>query len=253
MKKKSDRGKSIVDYLLTTGPMRVDDLADHFGVSRMTIHRDVTDLVDRGIVRRDHGIVTMHSSMYYESNYWYRSALNKTAKQSLAKAAARIIGQYNIVLIDDSTTSLEILTEIPLDESKVIISNSAAALSIVENTKATFIQLGGSYNRIYNSYLGVLCESTLRTVTADVAYMSSSSLDEDSIYHQDENVVRVKQEILKSARVKILAVDESKFRQKALFRVCPLRSFDHIFCYMQHRDQTVQRMIDRGLPLTVVS
>lgn len=253
MKKKFDRSKSLIEYLLAKGSVRIDELADHFEVSRMTIHRDVSDLVERGIVRRDHGVVTMQASVYYESNYWYRSTLNKIAKQALAHAAAEIVNQYNTIILDDSTTSLELLSFLELDATKTIVSNSAAALPIIESSNASFLQLGGSYNRIYNSYLGILCEATLRTITADVAYISSSSLDDDSLYHQDESVIRVKREMIRSSRIKILAVDETKFSQQALYRICPLTDFDHIFCYVQQKAEVVQRMADRGLPVVLVS
>ena len=67
------RRKALLDYLLPNGSAQVDELAAHFGVSRMTVHRDLKVLEEQGIVRRVHGGVTVHSSNLADSTILYRS------------------------------------------------------------------------------------------------------------------------------------------------------------------------------------
>lgn len=38
-----DRRQQIIERLIEAGTVALDDLAQHFGVSRMTIHRDLVD------------------------------------------------------------------------------------------------------------------------------------------------------------------------------------------------------------------
>ena len=85
------RRAALLDYLRPVGSAQVDELAGHFGVSRMTVHRDLKLLEERGIVRRVHGGVTVHSSNLADSTILYRSRLADAEKDALARAAARPI------------------------------------------------------------------------------------------------------------------------------------------------------------------
>ena len=73
--KPKERQRVLIDYVLRLGSARIDELASHFGVSRMTVHRDLTALEEQGVVRRVHGGVTVRSSNLVESTFLYRARL----------------------------------------------------------------------------------------------------------------------------------------------------------------------------------
>ena len=52
------RQDAIVEAVMSAGTMRIEDLADRFNVSRMTIHRDIETLEDKAVLRRSRGSVT---------------------------------------------------------------------------------------------------------------------------------------------------------------------------------------------------
>ncbi|TIX36052.1 MAG: DeoR/GlpR transcriptional regulator, partial [Mesorhizobium sp.] len=50
---KSDgRRQGIMDFLMDIGTASVDDLASRFGVSKMTVHRDLDELEESGFLRK---------------------------------------------------------------------------------------------------------------------------------------------------------------------------------------------------------
>ncbi|WP_433676332.1 substrate-binding domain-containing protein [Microbacterium gorillae] len=57
------RRERILDELRRTGSVRVADLAAQFGVSDLTIRRDIGHLADRGLLTRVHGGATLRSSL----------------------------------------------------------------------------------------------------------------------------------------------------------------------------------------------
>ena len=79
-------------------------MATHFGVSRMTVHRDLKILEEQGIVRRVHGGVTVHSSSLVESTILYRSRLADAEKEAIARAAIEMVEPGQAIILDDSTT-----------------------------------------------------------------------------------------------------------------------------------------------------
>ena len=82
------RRKALLDYLLPVGAAQVrGGVGRPFGVSRMTVHRDLKILEEQGIVRRVHGGVTVRSSNLADSTILYRSRLADTEKDALARAA----------------------------------------------------------------------------------------------------------------------------------------------------------------------
>ena len=53
---KSDgRRQGIMDFLMDAGTATVDDLASRFGVSKMTVHRDLDELEESGFLRKVRG------------------------------------------------------------------------------------------------------------------------------------------------------------------------------------------------------
>ncbi|WP_247644141.1 DeoR family transcriptional regulator, partial [Brucella abortus] len=52
------RRQQIAETVMAEGSMRIEDLTERFGISLMTAHRDVDELVSRGLFRKSRGIVS---------------------------------------------------------------------------------------------------------------------------------------------------------------------------------------------------
>jgi DeoR family transcriptional regulator, copper-sensing transcriptional repressor len=57
-----DREKKILEHLQKQGSASIQELVDVFGVSNMTIHRDVNKLVGSGQIHKKHGGVSLAAS-----------------------------------------------------------------------------------------------------------------------------------------------------------------------------------------------
>ena len=71
--KREDRKQAIMDLLVEQRAVDLDDLAERFAVSKMTIHRDLDDLESEGLLRKMRGGATMESGTQFESDFRFRA------------------------------------------------------------------------------------------------------------------------------------------------------------------------------------
>src|ERR1044072_825640 len=67
------RRQMIAEAVMAEGSMRIEDLTERFGISLMTAHRDVDELVGRGLFRKTRGIVSAAATSLIESSDVYRA------------------------------------------------------------------------------------------------------------------------------------------------------------------------------------
>jgi len=221
------RRQAMLDYIIQAGSAQVDELAERFGVSRMTVHRDLDALSDRGMVNKQHGGVTTHSSSVFESNFALRSHIAAREKQALARAALEEIAPGEAVMLDDSTTASELASLLPSREPLTVITNGLESIERLKSASGVkLMTLGGDYQPRFNATFGLLCEKTLASLRANVAILSASAILGTTAYVQDPAVTQIKRAQMMAAERKILLVHSAKFGNSALHRLADLDEFD---------------------------
>ncbi|BBJ45426.1 hypothetical protein SSPO_081440 [Streptomyces antimycoticus] len=90
---RQQRHQLIVDHVLARGDATVAELVELTGVSLMTVHRDIAELADRGILRKYHGGVSAQPSMVFESSSDFRLHAHTDEKRALARAALPFVAR----------------------------------------------------------------------------------------------------------------------------------------------------------------
>ena len=80
-----------MDVLMEAGTASVEDLSLRFGVSKMTVHRDLDDLEQAGLLRKVHGGASIQSSPQFESDFRYREKIATVEKRRIAEYAAGLV------------------------------------------------------------------------------------------------------------------------------------------------------------------
>ena len=203
--KSEERSSEILDMIVEHKTVQVDQLADAFGVSKMTIHRHLNRLQERGLVRRIHGGVTAEKSLIFESSFQFRLAQANKEKVQLARAAAEFVSSGDAVVLDDSSTTFHVLEFIESLNPLTVLTNSFAAIErLKDRDNINLIGLGGVFNRQFNGFFGLACEQMLESFRVDTAIMSTTTIQETSVHSQLEEVVRAKRAMMKIAKTKIL-------------------------------------------------
>lgn len=248
-----ERRRAIVALVQNEKTVQVDELAGRLDVSRMTIHRDLDLLESRGLLRKDRGSATAESSLLFESNFHYRSQIDLTQKHALARAARALIEPGNVIMLDDSTTTLLICDELDTIEHVTVISNSLAVCEKLKTKpNVQLVLTGGNYTDTLQGFYGLICEQTLGRMRADWAFLSAPAAIGTALYHQDQEVVRMKRALMASAERSVLLLTAAKFQARALNHFADLTEFQRIFIDRRVDEASAQRLRQAGIQFELV-
>ena len=90
-----DRREQIRARVVDHGFVRIEDLAETFGVSLMTIHRDLDALQTQGWLRKVRGGATAQPSAHHHGDIRHRAATMVEAKQEIAESALELVSQVS--------------------------------------------------------------------------------------------------------------------------------------------------------------
>lgn len=222
-----DRRKRIADRVLAEGQVTIEELVQELGVSQMTVHRDLDTLEHQGTLRKVRGGATAAPNAIFESNARWRGHEQVAAKEAICAAALAIAEPGQAVIIDDSSTALPLARALSGRGAYTVITNSLQVINeLAEEPDIRVIALGGEYHAAFNAFLGMSTADIARSFRADIAFLSTSAVDNGHCYHQAQENVLVKRALMAAARRKVLLVDHSKFGRQALYELAPLADFD---------------------------
>jgi DeoR/GlpR family transcriptional regulator of sugar metabolism len=225
----NERRAAILEMVMAAGSVKIEDLPDAFGVSLMTVHRDLDTLATQGLIRKTRGVATAMPSTLSEASTEFRARQNVADKLAVANAALQMIEPGQSVIVDDSTTGLHLVSQLPERQPLTVITNFQSALDALLNQPGlNVIALGGQYYPWCRAYMGSLTLNALRDIRADVFIMSTSAVTDGICFHQHHDTVLVKRAMFESARTRIAYLDHSKFERRALHALGPLSDFDTV-------------------------
>lgn len=221
------RRQRILDYLLKETAAQVDELAERFGVSRMTVHRDLDALSEQGYIRKVHGGARVLSFTLVETDFAQRSTVAIAEKRAIARIAADYVRPGQIVALDESSTCTILAEQLAPLQPLTVITNGLGPLERLRGDPGkTVIGLGGTYKPHFHGFFGLVCEQAIRSLRANTVFISGQSVWDNTQYHSEEDVGKIKQALRSIAEFRILLVNSQKFGITALHRVGDIGEFD---------------------------
>lgn len=223
------RRRMIAEAVMTEGSMRIEDLTDRFGISLMTAHRDVDELVSRGLFRKTRGIVTAAATNLIESSDVYRSNRQAAEKRLIAEAAMQFVEPGQAIFFDDSTTVLQMVPHLASRVPVTVITNSLTLMNALTGmSDVTLLALGGQYSSWCNAFMGRMTLREINALRADVFFVSMSAINNGMVLHQTPETVDVKRAMFDCSVKRILLADHTKFEARALHSFAALDEFDAV-------------------------
>jgi DeoR/GlpR family transcriptional regulator of sugar metabolism len=250
--KHRERRRAIFERLVAEGSATIETLSQRFAVSRMTIHRDLEDMEGEGLLRRVRGGASVEASGLFESDVRYRSHVASTEKRALAQMAAGFVESGMSVMVDDGSTGRclapFLVERAPLT---VITNNMGLITDLTSAPRIRLLSLGGTYSPRFDGFFGIVTETALGALRADVAIMSSSAIEGCTAFHQDQEVLAVKQHMHGAARRRFLMAHHQKFGRTALHRWTDLSAFDGVVTSSALPVSSLEAMREEGIPVHV--
>lgn len=249
-----DRRRLILNHILSNGEATIEELANSFNISTMTVYRDAAELEESGLVVRRKGVIRAANSSLTESAAAIRIVKHKPTKQALCSLAAEYIKPGMSVCFDDSTTNLQIIPYLEGREPCTVITNAEFIASAVRKVPSvTLILTGGVYVEWAEAYVGLVAEGALQALRPDACLMSATAVDNSYCYHPEERFASIKRQMMNASTYNILLVDSSKYSRTALYRVSELSDFDVIIVDDSMPQQFVDHVRDSGTDVHIAT
>ena len=251
-----DRIRELLDE---RGFVRVADISDDFGVSRVTARTDLDTLVDQGDAVRVHGgAMPVQGRGAVESPIELATATSAHAKQRIGEAAAAMVRSGQSVIVDVGSTGLALARALKarrdLADVVVITNGLTIALELEsEIPRFSVIVTGGSLRPLQHSLVDPLAGSLLSQVHADLAFIGCNGVDAG---HGVTNVnlpeAEVKARMVRAAERVVVVADASKLGVRQLGRVAGLEAFDALLTDDGAAPETIALLREAGLAVTLV-
>ena len=170
--KPHERRQRILDRVLEYDSVTVDDLADEFGLTKMSVRRDLNALAENGQVARVRGGATRPHTPVPARRYVDAQQRNAQAKARIARAAAPLLGPaVSAFFYSGSTVArvVEALTEDQHDQLTVVTNSVPVINTVTTWNDAHLVAVGGLYLPAYMAFVGPQAIEPLRSLSADVA------------------------------------------------------------------------------------
>jgi len=211
----------IRQQLASKGDVQITKLARKFGVSEMTIRRDIDLLESHGEAIRTHGGATSAKRLTFEFTFRANRQKNLRAKKAIAAAALNYVSDDQVILLDTGTTTLELARLITAGYKVTVITTSLAIVSALQfAADVETILLGGYLRKGSPDIHGPLAEQNLTQFKCDIAFVGADAVDVDgTTYTDDLRVLNLDRKMAQIAGKVIVLADSSKFGKNGMCRV----------------------------------
>lgn len=157
------------------------------------------------------------------------AAVDVTDKRAVAKVAAGLVCDGDVLLLDIGTTTQLLALELRGRKVTVVTASLAVVDALREDATVDLVVLGGAVRRTYHSLVGVLTEDSLRQVRADIGFLGASGIRANGDV-LDTTVVEVpvKRALMAASDRVVLLADRHKFPGTGTLRVCGLPDLSNL-------------------------
>lgn len=144
--------------------------------SKSTIRRDLKILSDEGQVIMLHGGGVKLKRGSFDTPLNSRNILHVKEKEVIAKCAAELVNDGEVIYVDSGTTCFRMLKYLR-NKRITVVTASVVFISDLEGSRLDCIIVGGQVKKATASIVGPLTDNTLREMHFDKAFIGASGYD----------------------------------------------------------------------------
>jgi len=216
-----ERRNEILEKLQIDKRVVVSELSQHYQVSEETIRRDLDKLDNEGLVTKSYGGAVLNENNNVDLPFNVRKNTNVVGKQKIATLIKEMVCDEERLILDASTTAVFIAKELKERQRLSIITNSIEVLmELFDVEDWRVISTGGLAKAGSFALVGPQTDKMLRSYRVDKTIISCKGLDIiEGLSDSDDLHAHSKKVMLDVANEKILAVDSSKFGERAFAQI----------------------------------
>ena len=211
-----ERHALILEKLEKESVVYLSDLINLLDASESTIRRDLNYLDKAGLLKKVHGGATSLNSKLINTTEFeveVRQGINKEEKIAIAKYAASLIKNDDLIYIDSGTTTELMIDFIEAKGATFVTNGIGHAKKLIHKNLTTYI-LGGELKLATEAIIGIEAINSLRKYNFTKGFFGVNGIDiERGFTTPDIREAMVKEEALKKSKLSFVLADNSKFNE----------------------------------------
>ena len=246
----AERRQAILGVLARDGKVVAARLVEDLGVSEDTIRRDLRELSAQGLVQRVHGGALPPAPQ--PGSFARRRETSTGEKAALAEAGVAVLGQARVVLLDGSTTNLELARRLPPDPPRTVLTNSPPiASALADHPTADVVMIGGRLAKLAQVTVGASAVDFIRSVRADAVVLGVCALHPESGLSTDDlEEAQVKRAMVEASADVIALATADKLRAGSPYLVAPVAELTHVVAETAAPDELLDPYRALGVTVT---
>lgn len=248
----SERKTLLLDLLARDGRLVAADLALRLGLSEDTIRRDLRELAAAGKLVRVHGGALPASPA--TAPYAARTEIAEASKARVAGAAAAMVGQGQVVVIDGGTTSVQLVRHLPQGlEATVITHSPLIAVELLPHVGVEVILIGGRLDRHSVIATGAQAMEDIARLRAEVYFMGVTGVEPDAgltTGHFEE--AALKRALMRISAETVVLASQEKLGAASAYQIAPLSAASAVITDVDTATPALSRIREAGVVVHVV-
>ena len=249
-----ERRRAILELLQRERRVLVTDLAQQFRTSQVTIRKDLEARHARGVIQRTHGgALPTHDGALEDPSLREKGRVHRKEKLRIASAAARLVSEGQVVILDSGTTTIEIARALRNMQNLTVITNGVNIAAELASSSIEVILTGGAVRKNSFSLVGPIAEDALRRLNADILFLGVDGFDvKYGLSTPNLLEAKVNRIMTEIARRTVVVCDSSKFGRRSLSLIVPPASLQHVITDKSIPKSDLQALKNAGIEVTLV-
>src|SRR3954454_8212076 len=179
------RQAAILDRVRAAGGVRVSELASEYGVSDMTIRRDLESLADRGLLAKVHGgATTVSPGSAHEPGFAAKSVRQRIEKAAMAMRAAALVSPGDAIALSAGTTTAGLAQRLVDVPALTVVTNSIPVADIFYRAgrpDQTVVLTGGTRTPS-DALVGPVAVAAIGSLHLDMLFLGGPGMSERAGY-----------------------------------------------------------------------
>ncbi|GAA0736634.1 DeoR/GlpR transcriptional regulator [Dactylosporangium roseum] len=224
------RQAAILDLVRRHGGVRVSQLVRQFGVSDMTVRRDLEALADRGLVDKVHGGATIAGpGSTEEPGFDAKSVRQRNEKAAIVERAVKLIEPHTAVALSAGTTTAALAAHLVDVPGLTVVTNSipvADTLYHAGRPDQTVVLTGG-IRTPSDALAGPVAEAAIRSLNVDVLFLGVHGMSPRTGFTTPNLMEAGTNRLLvAAARRLVVLADHTKWEMVGIATITPLDEAD---------------------------
>ncbi len=237
----------IINTLNREGEVSVEQLAQQFNISEVTIRKDLTVLEHSGLLLRRYGGAVALPKEIVEPAPQDISI----RKKKIARAAAKLVRDHHRIIIDSGRTTSALIHELTDKRGLVIMTNSLAIANDIQamENEPTLLMTGGTWDPHSEAFQGKVAEAVLRSYDFDTLFIGADGVDIERGTTTFNELMTLSQVMAEVSRDVIVMVESEKIGRKIPNLELAWSSISTLITDNELDDSLKQQILAQGVKL----